>query len=105
MARAEEPRSTVEWETPPPTGKNRYNWVVIADQLRAQPLEWGKVFDRDKISVVNAIRQGSVKPLRPDLGFEVRTANNTRAPGRMCSLYIRYNPERDTTRKQKKRRK
>jgi len=85
----------VEWGSPPPTGKNRYDWRAISEQLRAQPFEWGKIFDHDRISVVNAIRQGAVKPLAPELGFEVQTRNNVREPVRMCSLYLRYNPNRD----------
>lgn len=68
-------------------------------------MAWGKVFAFDKVSVANAVRQGNVKAVRPDLGFEVRTRNNVRVPERMCSLYLRYNPDKDTTIKRRKSRK
>lgn len=57
-------------------------------------MKWGKVFEFDRTSIVNAIRQGSVRVLHPSLGFEVRTTNNQRMP-RRCSLYLRYNPEKE----------
>ena len=83
--------SEVTWESPPPIGQGRYDWQVIAAKLEMQPGEWAKVFDKDKTSIVNAIRQGKIAVLRPELGFEIRTANNIRKP-RTCSLYLRYNP-------------
>jgi hypothetical protein len=92
-----EKRSSVEWESPPRSSKNRYDWVAIAAQLKAHPLEWGKIFDQDKISVVNAVRQGDIKPLHPDLGFLVRTANNIRTPQRVCTMFLMYDPARDTS--------
>lgn len=102
MTRADEPRHTgVEWETPPPTGKNRYDWLAIGAQLRAQPMTWGKIFDHDRTSVANAIRQGGVRNMHPDQGFEVRTSNNVRAPVRMCTMYLRYNPDKDQSIEQK----
>lgn len=89
---AEDRKSEVTWESPPPIGQGRYDWAVIAAKLEMQPGEWAKIFDEDKTSIVNAIRQGKIVALRPGLGFEVRTANNTRTPVRTCSLYLRYNP-------------
>lgn len=104
MDRAEIPKTTgVVWEAPPSTPKHRFDWDAIAGALREQPYEWGKVFEKDRTSVVNAIRQGSVKPLHRELGFEVRTTNNTREPVRMCTLYMRYNPDKDTTRKRRRK--
>jgi hypothetical protein len=91
--------SGVVWESPPLMSRNRFDWDVIANALRSEPMEWGKVFEEDRTSVVNAIRQGAVKALRPDLGFEVRTRNNVREPVRTCTLYMRYNPDKDATRK------
>lgn len=90
MTKAEqEPVREVVWEAPPDP-RIRYDWQAIADQLMSKPEVWAKVFDDDKTSIVNAIRQGAVRPLDPDLGFEVRTRNNVRAPERRCSLYMRY---------------
>ena len=87
-----EKKSEVTWETPPPIGQGRYDWEVIAEKLKTQPGDWAKVFDKDRTSIANAIRQGKVKPLSPELGFQIRTANNVRKP-RTCSLYLRYMPE------------
>ena len=88
----------VKWEQPPEKGI-RYDWAAIAEQLKAQPLTWAKIFDEDRASVVGAIRQGNIKPVRPTLGFQTRTTNNVREPVRLCTLYMRYVPSRDTTRK------
>jgi len=89
----EGPVDTVTFEDPPP--KNlRYDWTAIADQLREHPGKWALVFARDRTSIANAVRYGQIAALHPDLGFEARTANNVREPVRMCSLYLRYVPER-----------
>jgi len=82
----------VTWEDPPAT-RRRYDWDAIAAKLRDKPGEWAKVFEYDRTSTVNAIRQGAITPLSPALGFEVRTRNNVRHPIRMCSLYMRWNPQ------------
>lgn len=89
-----EKKSEVTWESPPPIGQGRYDWAVIAEKLKTQPGEWAKVFDEDKTSIVNAIRQGKIRVIRAELGFQVRTANNVRRPVRTCSLYLRYMPDR-----------
>jgi hypothetical protein len=98
MTKADEPPpvvSDVTWEAPPAGKRTKYDWTMIAKHLRSRPGEWAKVFDDDRTSLVNAIRQGAVKPLAPDLGFEVRTRNNVRAPIRKCSLYMRYVPREE----------
>lgn len=79
----------VVWTNPPT--KTNYDWVRIAKRLRAKPGKWAKVFDHDRTSVANAIRQGRVRALRPDEGFEVRTTNNERGTPRMCTMYLRWN--------------
>lgn len=86
-------KRSLTWEEPPPT-KVSYDWDFIADELREHPMEWAKVFEQDRTSVVNALRQGNIQPLHPDLGFEFRTAHNVREPIRMCDLYARFNPDR-----------
>lgn len=86
--------SSVEWETP---NRPRYDWAAIAEQLRSQPMEWGKVFENGPTSTVNAVRQGNVRHVRPDDGFEVRTTNNVREPERRCSFYLRFNPAKVRT--------
>ena len=99
MSEAEQEKvSVVSWELPPLSEAEervRYDWTKIAAQLRRRPGEWAKIFEDDRTSVVNAIRQGAVKSLHPDSGFEVRTRNNVRRPVRKCSLYLRYVPEKD----------
>lgn len=87
-------KNDVAWEEPPPK-KQRYDWDAIADQLRERPNKWAKIFDRDVTSLATAIRINGIKALRKDRGFEVRTANNTRETPRTCTLYLRYNPEKD----------
>lgn len=89
MSKADEKISTVVWEDPP-RRRQQYDWDAIAAKLRSQPGDWAKVFEHDKTSIVNAIRQGAVLPLSPTLGFEIKTRNNVRYPVRTCSLYMRY---------------
>lgn len=83
----------VAWEDPP-VRKQFYAWDSIAEQLRAKPNEWARVFQQDRVSVVNALRQGAVGPMHPDLGFEYKTVNNVREPVRLCDLYARWNPDK-----------
>jgi hypothetical protein len=97
--------TVVGWEQPPKHREVMYDWDAIAVQLRARPGQWAKVFDWDRTSVANAIRQGSVKALRAEDGFETRTRNNTRQPVRMCTLFMRYNPDADRSNHTKKKRK
>lgn len=83
----------VEWTDPP--GRTRYDWDIIAEQLENKPMVWGLVFQEDRTSVANAVRQGAVARVKPIYGFETRTANNVPGPPRTCSFWLRYNPERD----------
>lgn len=57
-------------------------------------MEWLKVFEHDRASLATAVRIGHVAAVRPDLGFEMTTADNTREPPRTCTLYLRFNPDR-----------
>jgi hypothetical protein len=77
-----------------PNFKIQYDWRAIAAQLRTRPMEWAKIFAADRVSVVNAIRLGQVEPVRPSLGFEVKTTNNKRGIPRTCDLWMRYNPDK-----------
>ncbi len=83
---------TVEWEIPAPPSRAKYDWNTIAALLRERPGEWAKVFEKDRTSIVNALRQSKIMALRPEDGFEVLTRNNVRSPVRTCSLYMRYVP-------------
>ena len=85
--------SEIAWADPP-RRKTRYDWPVIADKLRGEPMAWARVFEQDRTSVVNAIRQGAVAAVHPELGFEVRTTHNVREPVRRCDLYMRFNPDK-----------
>lgn len=91
------PKSDVTF-TDPPGRHTDYDWTAIATKLKAQPEQWGLIFENDKHSRVVSLIQGSVKALRPSDGFEFRTSNNhyTDNPGggrtRRCSLYARYVP-------------
>lgn len=90
----EEPRSDFVLEDPP--NQPKFDWEVIAEKARANPGQWGKVFDNERISLVEAIRQGSIAALRPADGYEIATRNNKRVTGedgkerRTCTLYLRY---------------
>ena len=97
MSRAKKKENKVGvWEDPPPPRGPSYDWASIADALRSKPGEWLKVFEEDRASLVTAIRQGSISALRPTRGFEVRTTNNNRRESpRLCTLYVRYNPDAD----------
>ena len=86
----------IGWERPSPS-RHGYDWNSIAAQLKARPGEWLKVFEDGPTSVVNGIRNGNVKALRPDDGFESTTRNNKRAEGdrkKTCDLYLRYVEEK-----------
>lgn len=89
----DDPVNAIEWADPPPR-RVRYDWETVAAKLRKRPMTWAKVFEQGRTSQVNAIRQGSVSALHPDLGFEVRTTNNVRWPVRLCDLYLRFNPDK-----------
>ena len=94
----EESKTIEAWEDPPER-RARYDWEDIAKRLKRKPGKWAKVFDRDRTSLAVALRSGSITALKPDMGFEVRTANSTREAPRTCTLYMRYVPEKDERRK------
>lgn len=97
MTKADDPYAkidTVEW-TPPPASV-KYDWNSIAEQLRKRPMDYALIFRQGPVAVVNALRQGNIAALHPDLGFEVRTANNQREAPRLCDLWVRYNPKKES---------
>lgn len=101
-----DPISEVVFEDPPDLP--RYDWAGIAKKVKARPGRWAKVFDRDRVTQAEAIRNGGVAALRREHGFETRTRNNKRetdpATGketRWCTLYVRYNPANDTRKARK----
>jgi hypothetical protein len=77
-----------------PPARATYDWASIAEQLRGDPMEWHKVFEKGRVAVSNAVRQGSIAAVHPDLGFETTTTHNTRTPPRTCTLYLRFNPSK-----------
>lgn len=88
-----------------PSEKKRYDWQAIASELEADPGEWYKVYDKDRHSLVIAIRNHDIKALLPENGFESMTRNNNRGSPqsdppvpRTCTLYLRYMPEKDQRR-------
>lgn len=87
--------TTVEKKIPPV--RTRYDWLRISEQMRAAPMEWHCIYENDRTAVANAVRQGSVADVHPDLGFEALTINNRRTSPRTCDFYMRYNPEKETT--------
>lgn len=85
----------IVFEEPPEPRTPRYDWQAIREQLMKNPGQWARVFEKDRASVVVAIRSGHIGPMHPERGIETRTANNVREPVRTCSLYARYIPEKD----------
>lgn len=81
------------WEDPS-VSRTGYDWDAIAQMLRAEPMRWRKIFEHGPLSTANSVRQGGVKVLRRDLGFEFKSRNNTGPPDRTCTFYIRFNPEK-----------
>lgn len=89
MPRAK-PKAGVAWEEPPTAV--RPVWREVADELRAHPMEWMKVYANGRSSWAEAVRKGHVAVLNPNLGFEFSTTDNTRDTPRHCTLYARHNP-------------
>lgn len=79
-----------------PPERTRYDWAAIAAQLRMEPGQWYKVFEDGPASTANAVRQGSIAAVKPEDGYETMTRNNTRAPRRTCTLYMRWMPPEGT---------
>lgn len=86
------PKAGEAWEAPPTFG--RPDWSEVAVTLRKNPMEWLKVYTDGRATWANAIGRGRVRALRPDLGFELRTADNQRTDPRTCTLYMRFNPDK-----------
>lgn len=85
---------------PAKAGASKYDWEAIDRACRAQPTEWYQVFSQDKNSLVSSLRQGSVRRMAREHGYEYSTRNNTEVNGiRHCDLYVRYNPDLDQHRK------
>jgi len=91
---ADKAKPDVTWEDPP-VRPTQYDWTAIAAELRKKPGQWAKIFDEDRASLATAIRIKGIKALHPDKGFEVTTTNNVRSQPRTCTMYLRYNPEKD----------
>lgn len=92
-------RPKITKEDPPPVREQRYDWEAIAEELRAAPKTWHKIFERDSTGFFTSIQRGEIAALRPSLGFEARSANNTRGrprsdpagfEPRTCTLYLRW---------------
>lgn len=88
----------VGFKSPPEGRVRKYDWEAIAKRCRRKPGEWYLVFKQDKQTYATTIRNRNLKALRPEHGFEIRTANNNiKVTPRVCDLYVRYVPENDTT--------
>jgi hypothetical protein len=93
---SEEKSTGIGWEQPSPS-RHGYDWDVISTELRRNPGQWMKIFTDGPTSVVNGIRNGNVRQLRPEDGFESTTRNNKRATEdsvKTCDLFLRYVPKR-----------
>lgn len=91
VARTSKPKAGVEWEAPPSAG--RPDWGQVAEELRAHPYQWLKVFKHGRTSWKEAMAQGHVAAVHPNLGFEYQSSDNRRGTPRTCTLFMRYNPE------------
>jgi hypothetical protein len=81
----------MSWSSPP---DDKPDWAAVASALRTRPNEWLRVYVHGRESWANAMSRGRIRALRPDLGFEFRTTDNTRDYPRTCTLYARFNPDR-----------
>jgi hypothetical protein len=94
----DQPSEGVAFGTPPPKRQRKYDWAAIAKKCKRRPGQWFLVFEQDKTTYSATIRQGGIAALKPELGFEMRTANNkTNVKPRVQDLWVRYVPENDTT--------
>jgi len=94
-----------EWADPG-LAHSAYDWPAIADQLRANPNQWLRIYESGSRAVPISIRSGSVKALLPEDGFEVTTRNNvasTKGSPGSCSLFLRYVPPSEWTDAHRKR--
>lgn len=78
-----------------------YDWKTIGQDLKRHPNKWAKVYDRDRLSLAQAIRLG-VDGLRPFVrqgqagpGYQVRTRNKYKGEDgtTYVTLYLRFVPE------------
>jgi hypothetical protein len=81
----------------------KYDWAAWAEFARKHSPKWVPVFEHDKLSLVNQIRNGDVRALRKEKGFEVTTRHNQKVNvnGRVrpyCAMWLRYVPDNDTER-------
>jgi hypothetical protein len=97
MTETTDPSKEVVWKDPPPRSGPRYDWDAIAAKVRRKPMVWAQVFEHDKSTLPTAIRNGSIRALKPEKGFEVTTADNTRDYPRTCAMWLRYNPDKDVS--------
>lgn len=76
----------------------RYDWDAVLAQLKANPTKWALLGEGERISIYNAIRGGKISNFHWSMGVEVTSANNdlTASP-RTADIYVRYNPEGDTS--------
>lgn len=91
MSKTKKPPEGMAWQSPP---GERPDWSAAARSLRAHPMEWLRVFVHGRESWANALNRGRITALRPDLGFEFKTADNTRDYPRTCTLFARFNPDK-----------
>lgn len=82
---------------PPDDPRTKYDWAGLARLARRVSPKWVLVFEEDRASLVVAINQGGIVALKPEKGFKTKTANNTKETPRTCSLWVRYDPDLDTS--------
>jgi hypothetical protein len=87
--------------TDPPTAYRRekvYDWEKIYAELRGWPGKWALLDEQGKVSIHNAIKGGKISNFHPNLGVESMTANtDTTSKPRRADIYVRYNPDNDTS--------
>jgi hypothetical protein len=92
---------------PPQVERRDYHWAEVAKQLRASPGEWFVIHENLPSSVPGALAKGAMTEIRPQDGFEFRTAGNTRpaeGPRMTAELFARYVPSKDESRKNGRKR-
>lgn len=94
------PADGVAWGEPPEV-PDKPDWKRLAKLLRKNPGRWRLVYENGPNSWRTAVAMNKITAVRRDLGYEIRTTDNKREAPRTCTLYMRYNPDFDESRKKK----
>lgn len=93
---SEQPR----FAEPPDRYRKRkvYDWDQTYALIKGNPGQWLVLAEPGYVSTYNAITQRKVSNFHPDMGIEMRTSDNDlSASPRTATIWVRYNPDYDTS--------